>query len=129
MTYWIVHHKLLFIFRFLHWYGFRQISVYCLVVQVNLGAGVVAKDERHDGILHEVVERPASQFIEVSEVLKVGDVAVLPVEDDVHQVTREHTVWQFQQVQVLEQVFTLLEKKTELPIMTLKLNNKLVMLQ
>ena len=49
----------------------------------QLLADVVCDDPREDGVLREIVEAPIGGAVEVNEVVKVGDEAVLPLEGHV----------------------------------------------
>ena len=55
-----------------------QVSERPLGVQVEALRGIVRKYEGEDWILHEVVEGPSSQFVELHEVVEIGDGAILP---------------------------------------------------
>ena len=48
------------------------------VCQVEGGACVVCQDEGEDGVLHEIIEGPPSQFVELHQVLKVGHLPLDP---------------------------------------------------
>ncbi len=62
---------------------------------------VVRENEGEDGILHEVVERAAGQFVQFHEVLKVSDLSLLPAGRDLLQLlsfglSRVHQVGRLQ---------------------------------
>ena len=48
------------------------------LLQVQLMGMVVGQDEGEDGVLHEIVESPPSQLVQLHQVLKVGDLSLLP---------------------------------------------------
>lgn len=51
----------------------------CLLLsQVKLWGVVVSEDERKHRVLHQVIERPSSQLVQLSEILKVGDFSLPP---------------------------------------------------
>ena len=51
----------------------------CLLLsQVQLLRFVVSKDEWEHWVLHQVIERPPSQLVELSQILKIGDFSLPP---------------------------------------------------
>eukprot|EP00960_Hanusia_phi_P044601 756732-Hanusia_phi.AAC.4 len=57
----------------------RQVTEGPRVGQVDGGRGVVCQDPRHDGVLGQVVVRPASEVVEMHQILEVGDPPVHPI--------------------------------------------------
>ena len=106
--YFIIGSELFLIACFLYWHWFGQVSVHGDVSEIYIPTSVITQDERHDGILHEIVERPTGQFVQLREVLKVGDFVTLPVHQSIYNIDCVTSVWKLQFQQFLEQFISVL---------------------